>query len=174
MSFDLAAAVQVLERTPQALRTLLAGISTDWTDATEGAGTWSPRMIVAHLIEAERANWIPRARVILEHGASQTFPIFNRTSPEDAGAGVPLEALLDQLVEMRAASLATLASWRIGEAELARAGAHPELGPVTLAQLLATWTAHDLSHVAQVSRVMAKRYRESVGAWRVFLPILDR
>lgn len=131
-------------------------------------------MIVAHLIDAERGNWIPRARVIREHGDARPFPAFDRSGPDTASTDVPLDTLLDELARLRAESLATLASWKLGAADLARAGAHPELGAVTLAQLLATWTAHDLSHVAQISRVMAKRYREAVGPWRVFLPILDR
>lgn len=171
--FDLAGAAQLLERTPQALRALLAGLSPAWVDATEGPGTWSPRMVVAHLIHAERANWIPRARVILEHGATRPIPAFDRSVPAEL-ADAPLEALLDGFVALRAESLGTLADWRLGEPELARAGAHPELGAVTLRQLLAAWVAHDLGHLAQVARVMAKQHRDAVGPWRTFLSIMDR
>jgi hypothetical protein len=174
MEFDLTTARQALERTPQALRALLAGLSPAWTDATEGPETWSPRMIVVHLIHAERDNWIPRARVVLEHGSSRPFPAFDRSVPLEEFAGVPLSALLDEFVRLRAESLATLASWELGDAELSQAGHHPELGAVMLKQLLATWTAHDLAHLGQVARVMARQYRDAVGPWRVFLPIMDR
>lgn len=131
-------------------------------------------MVVVHLIHAERDNWIPRARVVLEHGASRPFPLFDRSVPLEEFAGVPLPALLDEFVRLRAESLATLASWRLADAELARAGHHPEFGEVMLRQLLATWTAHDLAHIGQVARVMARQYRDAVGPWRVFLPIMDR
>ncbi len=174
MELDLTTATQALERTPQALRALLAGLSPAWTDATEGPETWSSRMVVVHLIHAERDNWIPRARVILEHGASRPFPPFDRSPPLEELAGVEMTALLDQLVRLRAESLATLASWKLGDAELAREGDHPQFGRVTLRQLLSTWTAHDLAHLGQVARVMAKQYRDAVGPWRAFLPIMDR
>lgn len=174
MEFDLTTATQALERTPRALRALLGGLSPAWTDATEGPETWSPRMVIVHLIHAERDNWIPRARVVLEHGSSRPFPPFDRSVPLEELAGVEMPALLDELVRVRGESLATLASWGLGDADLDRAGHHPELGAVTLRQLLATWTAHDLAHLGQVSRVMAKQYRDAVGPWRVFLPIMDR
>ena len=174
MEFDLTTATQALARTPRALQALLAGLSPAWTDATEGPETWSPRMVIVHLIHAERGNWIPRARVVLEHGSSRPFPAFDRSVPLAELEGVEMPALLDEFVRLRAESLATLASWRLGDADLARAGNHPEFGAVTLKQLLATWTAHDLAHLGQVARVMAKQYRDAVGPWRVFLPIMDR
>ena len=174
MEFDLTAATQSLERTPQALRALLAGLSPAWTDATEGPETWSPRMVIVHLIHAERGNWIPRARVVLEHGSSHPFPAFDRSVPLEEFEGVEMPALLDEFVRLRAESLATLASWELCDADLARAGTHPEFGPVMLRQLLATWVAHDLAHVGQVARVMARQYRDAVGPWRPLLPIMDR
>jgi hypothetical protein len=174
MSFDLKNGIQVLERTPSVLRTLLAGLSPDWTDATEGPGTWSPRIIVAHLVDAERYNWVPRARVVLEHGPSRPFPVFDRTAAEETPDDASLDALLDTFVRLREEGVAAVRSWDLADADLARGGHHPELGPVKLGQLLATWVAHDLSHVAQVSRVMAKQYRDAVGPWRTFLPIMDR
>lgn len=174
MTFDLATAVPILERTPHALRTLLGGIAPAWTDADEGPGTWSARTVVAHLIDTERVNWIPRARWILEHGDARPFPAFDRSGPKTDLADAPLEALLDELVRLRAENLATLASWRLEDETLARGGVHPELGPVTLRQLLSTWVAHDISHLAQVARVMTKRLREDVGPWRAYLPIMDR
>jgi len=172
--FDLAAGTALLARTPHALRALLAGLPPAWTDATEGPGTWSPTRVVAHLIHAERENWIPRARVLLEHGDARPLPAFDQSAPLGTFAGASPAALVDELAWLRADNLHTLAAWRIDDAALARVGRHPALGPVTLRQLLATWVAHDLAHVGQIARVMAKQYRDAVGPWRVHLPILDR
>ncbi|HEY0014702.1 MAG TPA: DinB family protein [Longimicrobium sp.] len=174
MSFDPSAGVPVLERTPRVLRAMLDGLPPEWIDADEGAGTWSPFAIVGHLVHGERANWIPRARMILEHGPAVPFPPFDREAQFRDSAGRPLTGLLDEFAELRAANLATLASWRLDERQLRREGLHPEFGLVTLNQLLSTWVAHDLGHVAQTARVMAKQYREAVGPWRAYLPVLDR
>lgn len=172
MDFDLATGAAVLARTPQTLRAMLTGLPAAWTDATEGPQTWSPRMIVGHLVHGERENWIPRARLVLEQGAQRRFAPFDRLPPHVHEP--PLDALLDDLARLRADNLATLAAWGLTEAQLALAGEHPEFGAVTLRQLLATWVAHDLAHLAQASRVMARQYREAVGPWRAFLPIMDR
>lgn len=172
--FDLTGAVQLLERTPQALRALLAGLPPAWTDATEGPGTWSPRMVVAHLNHAERENWIPRARVILEHGPTRPIPSFDRSVPPHELEGATMTALLDRFIALRAGSLETLAGWQLGDGDLDRPGAHPELGAVTLGQLLAAWVSHDLGHLTQIARVMAKQHRDAVGPWRAFLSIMDR
>jgi hypothetical protein len=174
MEFDLDTGRELLERTPQALRALLAGLSPAWTDADEGPDTWSPRAVVVHLIHAERDNWLPRARVFVEHGNAHPFPPFDQSSPLEAFAGVPLDALLDDFVRLRAESLAALDAWKLGDGELAAVATHPRFGEVRLRQLLSAWVTHDLAHLAQVSRVMAKQYRDAVGPWRVFLPILDR
>lgn len=174
MDFDLATGTAVLARTPETLRVLLAGLPPAWTDADEGPETWSPAVVVAHLVHAERTNWIPRASVILAEGGERRFPPFDRFAQLTWTDGAPLEARLDEFARLRAASLETLAAWRPGDAELARTGVHPEFGAVTLRQLLATWVAHDLAHLGQVARVMAKQYRDAVGPWRAFLPILDR
>lgn len=174
MEFDLTTGSAVLERTPHALRAMLAGLPSAWTDATEGAATWSPHVIVGHLIQGERSNWIPRARIILAEGSQRRFAPFDRLGPPDDGERPPLGDLLDELARLRAVNLATLAGWRLTDRQLALQGEHPEFGPVTLRQLLATWVAHDLAHVAQTARVMAKQYREVVGPWRAYLPIMDR
>jgi hypothetical protein len=174
MSFDPSAGVPVLERTPRVLRAMLEGLPPEWIDADEGAGTWNPFAILGHLVHGERANWIPRARVILEHGPAMPFPPFDREAQFRDSAGRTLTGLLDELAELRTANLATLASWRLDERQLRLEGLHPEFGPVTLGQLLSTWVAHDLGHVAQTARVMAKQYREAVGPWRAYLPVLDR
>lgn len=174
MTFVLADGVAVLQRTPHVLRAMLTGLDPVWTDATEGPETWSPAVIVGHLIHGERTDWIPRATLILGQGSDRRFTPFDRFAQLRESAGRPLGELLDELARLRAANLATLAEWRLTEAQLELEGEHPELGRVTLRQLLATWVAHDLGHLAQTARVMARRYRDAVGPWRAYLPIMDR
>lgn len=174
MEFDLATGIAVLERTPASLRSLLEGLSPDWTDATEGPETWSPYVVVGHLIHGERTDWIPRARIILEQGPDRRFAPFDRFAQLRESQGRSLAALLEEFARLRAESLATLASWRLTDAQLALQGEHPALGTVTLRQLLATWVVHDLGHLGQTARVMAKQYRDEVGPWREYLPILNR
>ena len=174
MRFDLANATAVLERTPATLRALLGGLPAVWTDATDGPESWSPFIIMGHLIHGERADWIPRARIILEHGRECTFTPFDREAQFRESQGMPLAELLDLFEQLRRKNLATLAGWKLGDPQLALEGEHPDFGPVTLSQLLATWVAHDLGHLAQISRVMARQYRDAVGPWRAYLPVLDR
>ncbi len=174
MDFDLTAGTAVLERTPGTLRAMLAGLPPEWTDADEGPDTWSPYVVVGHLVHGERANWIPRSRIILAQGPERRFPPFDRFAQLRDSQGRSLEDLLDEFARLRAENLATLAGWHLTDAELALEGEHPEFGPVTLRQQLATWVAHDLAHLAQTARVMAKQYREAVGPWRAFLRIMDR
>jgi hypothetical protein len=174
MDFALAHAVPVLARTPATLHALLAGLPSEWTDATEGPETWSSFDVVGHLIHGERTDWIPRARIILEEGRSRPFESFDRFAQLRDSEGKSLLELLEEFERLRTESLATLRSWRLTDAQLALEGEHPTFGVVTLRQLLATWTAHDVSHLAQITRVMAKQYRDAVGPWRAFLPIMDR
>ncbi|HEY5060942.1 MAG TPA: DinB family protein [Gemmatimonadaceae bacterium] len=174
MDFDLAAAVAVLERTPRTVRAMLDGLAPAWTDATEGPDTWSPRVVVGHLIHGERTDWIPRARIILAQGQHRRFEPFDRFAQHRNSQGSSLATLLDDFTTLRAQSLATLDEWRVSEAQLALEGEHPEFGTVTLRQLLATWVAHDLGHIAQIARVMAKQYRGAVGPWRAYLSVLNR
>ena len=174
MDFALVAGRAILERTPHTLRAMLAGLPAAWTDATEGPETWSPHVVVGHLVEGERTNWIPRAQLILAQGPARRFTPFDRLGRLRGGERPSLADLLDEFARARAGSLATLAGWRLTDAQLALEGEHPEFGPVTLRQLLATWVAHDLGHVAQIARVMAKQYREAVGPWRAYLSIMDR
>ena len=174
MDFDLPAGTAVLERTPRVLRALLAGLPPAWTDATEGPETWSPYVILGHLVHGERTDWIPRAQLILAQGPQRRFPPFDRFAQLRESRGKSLAELLDEFERLRAESLATLAGWRLDDARLDLEGEHPEFGPVTLRQLLATWVAHDLGHLAQTARVMAKQYREAVGPWRAYLPVMDR
>jgi len=174
MHFDLAQAAAVLERTPKTLRAMLAGLGPEWLDATEGPDTWSPYIIMGHLIHAERTDWIPRAQIILAQGESRRFAPFDRFAQFRESEGKSLAELLDEFARLRAENLATLAGWNLTDAQLGLNGEHPEFGAVALRQLLATWVAHDLGHIAQVARVMAKQYREAVGPWRAYLPVMDR
>jgi hypothetical protein len=174
MEFDLSHALAVLERTPATLRALLGGLPEAWTTADEGPGTFSAVDNVGHLVHGERTDWIPRARLILAQGPERRFAPFDRFAHRAEGAGRSLAELLDTFATLRADNLATLRAWRITPRELALVGEHPALGTVTLGQLLATWVAHDLGHVAQTARVLAKQYREAVGPWRAYLPVLDR
>lgn len=174
MDFDVAQGIAVLERTPATLRAMLAGLGPEWLEATEGPETWSPYVIMGHLIHGERADWIPRAQLILAQGRKSKFTPFDRFAQFRESEGKSLATLLDEFARLRAESLATVAGWRLTDAQLTLAGEHPEFGAVTLRQLLSTWVAHDLGHVAQIARVMAKQYREAVGPWRAYLPVLDR
>ena len=174
MHFDLTAGVAVLERTPSTMRAFLSGLPLEWIDATERPATWSPYVIVGHLIHGERTDWIPRAQIILAQGPVRRFTPFDRFAQFRESQGKSLADLLDEFARLRAESLTTLAGWRLTDAQLALEGEHPAFGTVTLRQLLATWAAHDLGHVAQTARVMAKQYREAVGPWRAYLPVMDR
>ncbi len=172
MRFELKDAVPVLERTPGVLRQLLAGLPDDWVRATEGPDTWSAFDVVGHLVHGERTDWLPRTEIILREGESRTFTPFDRFAQFEASRGKPLEELLDTFAELRAANLGRLRGFGLTAADLARRGRHPELGPVTLEQHLATWVAHDLSHIGQIVRVMGRSYTDAVGPWRAYLPML--
>lgn len=174
MEFDVTDGIAVLERTPGALRAILSGLPPSWTDATEGPDTWSPFDILGHLVHGERTDWVPRAQLILARDGDRRFSPYDRFAQFRESKGKSLGDLLDEFERLRAANLVTLSGWRLTEAQLALTGEHPEFGPVTLRQLLATWVAHDLGHVAQTARVMAKQYREAIGPWRAYLPIMDR
>ena len=174
MEFELTTGTAVLERTPRTLRAMLSGLPSAWIDATEGPETWSPYVIVGHLIHGERTDWIPRAQVILAQGSDRRFTPYDRFAQFRESKGKTLGELLDELEVLRTANLVTLAGWRLTTEQLALEGLHPDFGAVTLRQLLATWVAHDLGHVAQIARVMAKQYREAIGPWRAYLPVMDR
>lgn len=174
MSFDLSETVALLGRTPAVLDTLLRGTSAAWHASNEGSGTWSALDVVGHLLHGEETDWVPRARIILEHGEDRPFEPFDRFAQHSRFAGWSLDDLLDRFTELRRANLETVRSWSLTEAQLALPGRHPELGRVTLRELLATWAVHDLNHIAQISRVMARVYTGEVGAWRAYLSVLER
>ena len=173
MDFDLNNAIAVLERTPATLRSLLIGLSPEWTDATEGPDTWSPYVVVGHLIHGERTDWIPRAEIILAQGADRRFTPYDRFAQFRESEGKSLAELLDEFARLRAQNLETMRGWGLTDTALALEGIHPAFGAVTLRQLLATWVAHDLGHVVQVSRVMAKQYREAIGPWAEYLSVMN-
>lgn len=174
MEFQLPRAIEILERTPATFRALLGDLSEAWTEPNEGPDTFSPFDNVGHLIHGERTDWIPRARIILEQGANRRFPPYDRFAQYRESKGKSMADLLDDFAHLREENLATLRGWRLSERELALEGEHAELGAVTLRQLLSTWVAHDLAHIAQTARVLAKQYRDAVGPWRAYLPVLDR
>jgi uncharacterized damage-inducible protein DinB len=164
----------MLRRTPDILRVWLSDLSESWTMTNEGPETWSPFDIVGHLIHGERTDWMDRVELILAHGDSRPFIPFDRFAQFEASRGKPLTELLDTFAELRAANLARLQSLRLESEDFRRRGLHPELGPVTLGQLLATWVAHDLNHLGQIARVMSRQYTDAVGPWVEYLPILTR
>lgn len=172
MNFDLPLSIDVLRRTPGVLHEMLHGIDASWGRATEGAETFSPFDVVGHLIDGEETDWIPRARIILAGGDDPRFEPYDRFRHLERNAGRSLESLLEEFATLRAESLATLEGWRLGERELELPGNHPGLGRVTLRHLLAAWVVHDLGHIAQVSRVMAKQYRDELGPWVPYLPVV--
>lgn len=174
-AFDLRATRALLARTPAVLDAWLRDLPEAWTHAHEGEGTWSAFDIVGHLVHGERTDWIPRARTILEHGTARPFEPFDRFAQfgHDAGEDT-LDQRLDTFALSRAESLAALDDLALTDAQLDLRGVHPEFGEVTLAQLLATWGAHDLSHLAQVARVMARTQSDAAGPWTAYLPILRR
>lgn len=174
MNFSLERSSEILSRTPSTLRSLLDGLSEQWTTPTEGPDTFSAWDNVGHLVHLERTSWIQRARIILEHGAAQSFPPVDRFAHYEESAGESLSQILDEFGDLRAENLSTLRSWDLSEKELSLEGEHPDFGRVSLRQLLATWTTHDLAHLGQIARVLSKQYREAVGPWREYLPILDR
>lgn len=174
MQFDLTQGLEILERTPATFRALLAGLSDPWMIPNEGPDTFSAFDNLGHLVHAERTNWIPRARVILAQDSDRRFPPFDRFGHYVEARGKSVADLLDEFEQLRRESIAMLRSWNLGEQELALIGEHPAFGNVTLAQLLATWVTHDLGHLAQTSRVLAKQYRDAVGPWAAYLPILTR
>ena len=165
--------ISLLTRTPAALDALLRGLPAEWTGADEGDGTWSAGDVVAHLIHAERADWIPRARMILDGGEAQVFAPFDRWGNVIESREKSVGDLLEEFARVRVENLALLRSWNLKDEELRLLGRHPALNVVTLSQLLATWAVHDLTHLHQISRVMAYQYRDAVGAWKGHLGVLQ-
>lgn len=171
--FSIDDAVAILTRTPATLDALLRGLPDRWIDGTEGDNTWSPFDVVGHLIHGERTDWIPRARIILAHGEARPFDKFDRFAQFAGSNERSLSALLDEFGALRRDNLESLNALNLTDTDLDRRGRHPELGVVTLRQLLATWVAHDLDHVVQIARVIARQYSDEVGPWRAYLRIIS-
>jgi DinB superfamily len=172
MKFSLEKSLEILERTPKVLSHLLSGLSDEWAMKNEGGETWSPFDVVGHLIHGEKTDWIPRMNHILELGTSKPFVPFDRFAQFQESNGKTLSQLLEEFTQLRQDNLRTLINAKLDEAALNKQGIHPALGVVTLRQLLSCWTVHDLSHIAQVSRVMAKQYSLEVGPWIAYLGVL--
>jgi DinB superfamily len=171
--FVMGEAVAILERTPATLDAMLRGLPDGWISANEGGQTWSPFDVIGHLIHGEQTDWVPRAKIILQHGEARAFDKFDRFAQFAASEGRTLGSLLDEFAARRKDNLRELASLGLKDADFDRRGRHPELGVVTLGQLLATWVAHDLDHVVQISRVLARQYSDAVGPWRAYLRIIS-
>jgi hypothetical protein len=170
--FDLGHAIDLLRRTPAVVETLLRGVDRSWTRATEGPDTFSPFDVVGHLVDGEETDFIARSRIILARGPDLRFQRYDRLRHRKRNAGRTLESLLEEFARLRAANLEVLESWHLTDAQLDLPGEHPSLGRVTLRQLLSSWVVHDLGHIAQIVRVMAKQYKAEVGPWVPYLPVL--
>lgn len=167
-------AIEVLERTPSAVSALLSGLGESWTHRNYGEATFSPFDVVGHLIHGEKTDWIPRLRIILEQGEGRPFDPFDRFAQTEASRGKTMQELLDEFARLRAENVRILGSLELTDAHLARTGRHPALGRVTASELLATWVVHDLNHIKQIAKGMSYQYRDLVGPWREYLPILTR
>jgi len=170
--FSLTDAIALLTRTPVILNVLLRGLPDIWVLSSEGKDTWSAFDIVGHLNSAERHDWMPRVKTILQSGEARPFDPFDRFAQKRESKGKSLEQLLDDFSRLRSESLAVLQALNLQSADLERRGKHPALGAVTLSELLATWAVHDLTHLHQLSRVMAYQYRDAVGPWSAYLGVL--
>ena len=173
MDFELAQAIEILQRTPATLNSLLRDLPEPWLVQNEGPETWSPYDVMGHLIHGEETDWMARAKIILEHGETRAFEAFDRVAMFEESTGKSMVELLDTFAQLRADNVRELQSLNLTSDLLDKRGRHPELGVVTLRQLLSTWVVHDLGHIRQIVRVMSKQYREAVGPWKAYLSILE-
>lgn len=173
MEHNLQHTIALLTRSPAALDALLRHLPAPWTCRNEGANTWSAFDVIGHLIHTERTDWMPRARMVLRCGETETFQALDREAQLRASEGKSLGQLLDEFARLRSENLGELRGWNLRHEQLELRGRHPALGVVTLSELLATWAAHDLTHLHQISRVMAHQYREAVGPWSAYLGVLQ-
>jgi hypothetical protein len=173
MEHNLQQTVSLLTRTPSALQALLSGLPDEWTLQNEGENTWNVFDVVGHLIHCDRTDWLSRTKWILQFGESRPFEPLNRLGHRQEIQGKPLEQLLDEFARVRLENLDALRALNLKQEDLDRRGQHPALGVVTLSQLLAAWAAHDLTHLHQISRIMAHQYQEAVGPWAKYLGVLQ-
>lgn len=178
MQYDIEQAIDVLSRTPRVLSAMLNGMngtpSEPWAMNNYGPDTFSPFDVIGHLIHGEKTDWIPRARIILDYGEDRPFETFDRYAMYEANRGKHMDELLDTLAKLRAENIENLRAMKITEKHLALTGIHPELGRITLGNLLATWVCHDLSHTHQIAKSMAFQYRDNVGPWRDYITLLPK
>lgn len=165
--------IALLSRTPATLSALLRDLPDELTRTNEGAGTWSCFGVVGHLIGGERTDWIPRARIILQYGETRTFDPFDREGHIRECEGKTLSQLLDEFARLRSENLVELRAWKLQPSDLAKHGQHPSQGRVVMSELLATWGAHDLTHLHQISRILAYQYRDAVGPWAQYLGVMQ-
>ncbi len=173
MKYSLERSYEILDRTPAVLQALLAGLPDDWVMPNEGPETFSPYDVIGHLVHGEKTDWTVRTKMILEHGNSQPFENYNRFAQYEESKGKSLQQLLDEFTALRKDNMVWFKGLNLSEDDLDRKGMHPVLGDVTLRHLLATWVVHDLTHIAQITRVMAKQYKSEMGPWTEFFRILD-
>lgn len=174
MDYTIEHALQVLERTPHTLRSLLYDINKKWSQTNEGGETWSPYDVVGHLIHCDEDNWIPRIRIVLSDSVVRKFEPLDRFAQLKKSKGKSMNQLLDDLVTIRTSSIIQLRALNITNEKLSRTATHPELGMVTLSQLIATWVVHDLDHLSQIARVMAKQHKHEVGPWVQYMRVLNQ
>jgi uncharacterized damage-inducible protein DinB len=174
MNFTVEKSIEILERTPTVLETMLQNISADWTENNEGGETWRVFDVLGHLVHGEKTDWMARLEIILSDAPDKTFESFDRFAQFEESKGKTLSQLLDEFKRLRQKNIEVLRSKNLTGKNLEETGVHPIFGEVTLAQLLATWTVHDLDHIAQVSRIMAKQYKEAVGPWIEYLKVLKQ
>ncbi|RIU91354.1 DinB family protein [Oceanobacillus picturae] len=175
MNFNLKEAIEVLERTPKTLESLLVGLSDDWLQCNEGEGTWNSTQVVDHLIECEKSNWIPRIKTILEergNTGNRVFPPFDRDAHLTNPSQSSISEKLEEFKRLRGQNIAFVRAEITGDSQFELTGEHPSFGKVKLRELLSTWVVHDLTHVSQIVRVMSERYREDVGPWVEYLSVL--
>lgn len=172
MEYTLDAALEILERTPQVIRSFLQGLSDDWIYHNEGPETWSPFDVVGHLIHGEKTDWTERLKIVLSEGDRKTFAPFDRFAQFEDSKDKTLNDLLLEFEQLRANNLTFLKALNLSETDYGKTGVHPALGEVTLKELLSTWVVHDLGHIVQISRVMAKQYKDEVGPWQEYLTVL--
>ena len=172
MNFSLSHSLEILERTPNVLFAMLENVSGEWTLNNEGPDTWSVYDIIGHLIHGEKTDWIARMEIILSNEADKRFEPFNRFAQFEESKGLSLLALLDEFKRLRENNIRILLSKQLTNEHLQQTGVHPAFGEVTLSQLLATWVVHDLNHIAQISRVMAKQYKAEIGPWIEYVKML--
>ncbi len=173
MNFSLSKSIEILERTPDVLIVMLQNVSADWTANNEGAETWSVFHVVGHLIHGEKTDWITRTEIVLSDKANKTFEPFDRFAQFEESKGKSLNELLAEFKSIRQTNIEYLKLKELSEQDMEQTGFHQKFGEVSLSQLLSTWTVHDLNHIAQISRIMAKQYKSAVGPWIEYLRILQ-